>query len=235
LRRISSLAESPVLLVLRPEPGCQATLMAARELGMAAEGYPLSRIVPVAWNAPDPAMIDGLLIGSANVFLHGGAVLAALRDKPCYVVGKATAEAARAAGFAVAMQGEGGLQKVLDSIAAPAHLLRIAGEERIALDAPRGVTITTRIAYRSEALPLDPALPVLARGGVVALLHSAAAARHFSSECHRLDVDISKITLGALGPRIADAAGAGWRAVHTAAAPNDAALLELARDICNDA
>lgn len=163
-----------MLLVLRPQPGCAATLASAQALGLAAHGQPLSQIVPVPWQAPDPAAIDALLIGSANVFAHGGAALDALRDKPCHVVGKATADAARAAGFAVARQGEGGLQKVLDAIAAPARLLRIAGEEHIPLVPPQGVTITTRIAYRSAALPLDPAVPLLAGGSVIALLHSAA-------------------------------------------------------------
>lgn len=224
-----------MLLVLRPQPGCDATLAGARALGLAAHGHALSQIVPVAWQAPDPAGIDALIIGSANVFLHGGAALAALRAKPCHVVGEATAAAARAAGFPVAMQGAGGLQAVLDQIAGPAHLLRIAGEEHITLSPPQGVTITTRIAYRSEALPLDPVLPLLAQGRAVVLLHSAATARHFASECARLGVDIARLRLAALGPRIAAAAGAGWRAVHIAPVPDDAALLELARDVCNEA
>lgn len=223
-----------MVLVLRPQPGCDATLAGARALGLAAHGHALSRIVPAAWDAPDPAGIDALLIGSANVFRHGGAALDALRGKPCHVVGDATAAAARAAGFAVATAGEGGLQAVLDQIAPPAHLLRIAGEEHIALSAPEGVTITTAIAYRSEALPLDPVVPLLAQGRAVVLLHSAATARHFASECARLGVDIARLRLAALGPRIAAAAGAGWRAVHIAPVPDDAALLELACDVCNE-
>lgn len=229
------MAERPVLLVLRPEPGCAATLASAEALGLPAHGQPLSRIVPVAWEAPDPASVDALLIGSANAFLHGGEALQVLRAKPCYVVGKATAEAARAAGFAVAVEGEGGLQKVLDQIGLPLRLLRLAGEEHIALHAPQGVTITTRIVYRSKTLPLDPAAALMGQGQVIALLHSAATMRHFSEECERLGVDISQITLAALGPRIVAAAGEGWRAVQIAAAPNDAALLELAANLCNEA
>lgn len=224
-----------MLLVLRPQPGLGATLAAAQALGLAAHGCALSEIVPVDWAAPDPAGIDGLLIGSANVFAHGGAALAGVRGKPAYVVGKATADAARSAGFAVALAGEGGLQKVLDAIAPPAHLLRIAGEEHLALDVPAGITITTRIAYRSAPMPLDPVLPIFAENAVLALLHSAASARHFAMECQRLGLDISQISLAALGPRIAAAAGTGWRAVHTAPAPNDAALLEMARNICDEA
>lgn len=229
------MAEQRALLVLRPEPGLAATLAGAQALGLAAHGQALSQIVPVAWDAPDPAEVDALLIGSANAFAHGGAALDALRAKPCYVVGKATADAARAAGFAVACQGEGGLQKVLDGVAPPLRLLRVAGEEHIPLAPPHGVTITTRIAYRSAALPLDAGLPVLAQGGVIALIHSAATARHFAMECERLGVDTLHITLAVLGPRIAAAAGEGWGAVHIARSPDDAALLELARDLCNDA
>lgn len=228
------MADQPVLLVLRPQPGCAATLAAADALGLPAHGQPLSRIAPVAWDAPDPASVDALLIGSANVFLHGGTALDILRTKPCYVVGKATAEAARAAGFTVAVEGEGGLQKVLDAIAPPLRLLRLAGEEHLALHAPQGVSVAMKIVYRSENLPLDPARAVLERQGVIALLHSAATARHFAHECERLGLDISHITLAALGPRIAAAAGLGWQAVHHAALPNEAALLELAANLCNE-
>ena len=224
-----------MLLVLRPQPGLSATVAAAQALGLAVEGVALSQIAPAVWDAPDPATIDGLLIGSANVFLHGGRAMESLRDKPAYVVGQATADAARAAGFAVADVGEGGLQRVLDQLTGPLHLLRIAGEEHIPLAAPQGVRITTRIAYRSEPVPLDPAAGVLGNGGVIALLHSAASARHFAAECDRLSIDRAAVVLAALGPRIAAAAGVGWGAVHIARRPDDAALLELACDLCKEA
>jgi uroporphyrinogen-III synthase len=41
------------------------------------------------------------------------------------------------------------------------------------------------------------------------------------------------IGLAALAPRIADAAGDGWRDVRSAAQPSEAALLALARDMCH--
>ncbi len=204
------------VLALRPEPGLAATLA-------------------VAWDCPDPAGIDGLLIGSANAILHGGPHLARLREKPVYAVGEATAAAARAAGFTVAMTGSGGLQGVLDAIAAPCHLLRIAGEEHVPLTPPPGVTFAEVIAYHSVALPLDPATRLLAAGEPLALLHSAATARHFAAECDRLGLARAAIALAALGPRIAAAAGEGWGAVHTAATPDEGALLQLAFDLCAQA
>lgn len=223
------------LLALRPEPGLSATLAKARALGLSIDGVALSEIRPVAWDCPDPATIDGMLIGSANVFLQSGAHLAQLTDKPVYAVGEATADAARAAGFTVAMVGSGGLQGVLDAVRAPIRLLRIAGEEHVPLDLPPGITITTVIAYRSAVLPLDCAAPMLTVGDVLVLLHSAATARHFAAECDRLGLARERITFAALGRRIAAAAGSGWRAIHTAPHPDEASLLELVSDLCQNA
>lgn len=222
------------LVALRPEPGLAATLAKARALGLGITGLALSEIRAVAWECPDPAKVDALLIGSANVFAHGGPQLARLTAKPVYAVGEATAAAARAAGFTVAATGSGGLQGVLDTIPAPTRLLRIAGEEHVPLAPPTGVSIAAVIAYRSVPLPLDPAGPLLASGNALALLHSAATARHFAQECDRLHLARRTIALAALGPRIAAAAGEGWRAVHIAARPDEASLLELAYDLCQN-
>jgi len=223
------------LLALRPEPGLAATLERARAAGLAISGHALSEIRAVAWECPDPAGFDGLLIGSANAILHGGENLARLTDKPVYAVGEATAAAARAAGFTVALTGRGGLQGVLDAIPAPCHLLRIAGEEHVPLVAPAGVTFAEVIAYRSVMLPLDPVADLLASGEALVLLHSAATASHFASECDRLGLTRARITLAALGPRIAAAAGEGWAAIHTAERPDEAALMQLAFDLCGAA
>lgn len=229
---------SYALLALRPEPGLSATLDKARALGLAITGHALSAIQSVAWKCPDPARFDGLLIGSANAFLHGGANLDSLKDTPVFAVGEATAEAARAAGFSVAMVGSGGLQGVLDAIAGPCRLLRIAGEEHVPLTPPDGVSFDTVIAYRSVALPLDPAAPLLAAaedgGAALVLLHSAATARHFAQECDRLGLARAGLALAALGPRIASAAGEGWGAVHIAPRPDETALLDLVFDLCQE-
>jgi uroporphyrinogen-III synthase len=70
--------------------------------------------------------------------------------------------------------------------------------------------------------------------GALVLLHSAAAARHFAAECERLAVQRGAIRLAALGPRIAEAAGAGWADVRSATEANEPALLALARDMCHE-
>ncbi|HVR91422.1 MAG TPA: uroporphyrinogen-III synthase [Novosphingobium sp.] len=220
------------LIVIRPEPGCAATVTAARELGLEAHGTPLFEVFPVAWTLPDEP-VDALLVGSANAFRHGGPQLAALRDKPAYAVGSTTAFAATMAGFAVATVGAGGLQNVLDRIG-PAHtaLLRLCGQDRVALELPTGVRLAERVVYRSNPVPMpDILIQRLARPALV-LLHSAEAARHFAAECAAHSIDRNRIVLAAIGPRVAAASGTGWAQVASAHQPDDSALLALAKNLC---
>lgn len=221
------------LLVVRPEPGCSATVAAARAMGLEALGHPLFAVRPVEWQAPDPAGFDALLVGSANVFRHGGEPLAALSALPVRAVGETTAEAAREAGFAVEAMGGGGLQPVLDAVPPGARLLRLAGAERVVLAPPAGVTLTEIVVYASEPLPMESRLAAMLREPCVVALHSAGSARHFAAECERLGVDRSGVSLVTIGPRVSAAAGAGWQAVATAPSSDDAALLATARNLCH--
>ncbi|MFA6219454.1 MAG: uroporphyrinogen-III synthase [Erythrobacter sp.] len=221
------------LFLFRPEPGWHGTARAARAMGLTVRGAPLFTIEPVAWDVPGPQDYDGLLVGSANVLRHGGEGLEGLHGLPVLAVGEATADAARAAGFAVTLTGRGGLQPLLDDLAGcEMRLLRLAGEERVALIAPQGIAIETRVVYRAvaRALPADEVQP-LAAGGVVAL-HSAAAARHFAAECARLGIERSSIALAVIGPHVAEAAGQGWHSIHIAIAPDDSEVLALATALC---
>lgn len=223
------------VFALRPEPGLAATLSLARELGIRADGAPLFEVRARAWQPPEPAEIDALLVGSANAFKHGGAALSRFTGKPVHAVGARTAQAGRAMGFEIATVGSGGLQNVLDAIEGPRRLLRIAGAKHVPLDVPDNIAITTVIAYESAPLPMPPAfasgLVDGKNGNAIVLLHSAEAAGHFAHECDRLGIARGSLVLAVLGPRIAENAGSGWRAVHVAPQPDDRALLETVRDI----
>ncbi|RJY07959.1 uroporphyrinogen-III synthase [Aurantiacibacter aquimixticola] len=223
-----------MIFAIRPEPGLQATLQAARELGLAIIGRPLFEVVPLRWTAPDAEDFDALLVGSANAFRHGGGALESLSGLPVHAVGEATALAAREAGFMVGRTGQGGLQALIDRAKKTTRFLRLAGSEHVALDVPADMTVTTRILYEVRALPLTGSDEVSLRASEpLVLLHSAAAARHFASECERRELDKTRIALACIGPRVADAAGDGWRACEAAPQPNDTALLALARDMCH--
>ena len=223
------------LAVIRPQPGCDATVAAARDLGLQAHGFPLFAVRGLAWEPPAPGNFDAVLIGSANALRHGGAALATVQGKPAYAVGKATAEAARLAGLDVIATGEGGLQAVLDTVR-PEHarLLRLAGRERVELAPSAGISLMERVVYASEPLPLPAGLAGLLARRTVVLLHSGEAARHFAGLCDTRAIDRARIALVTIGPRVTEAAGSGWGALETAAAPGDHALLALAQRMCEE-
>lgn len=224
------------LIVIRPEPGCKTTVAAARALGLDAHGFPLFEVRAVAWDSPDPARFDALLIGSGNAIRHGGPAISAYLTLPVHAVGETTAREARAAGFADVRAGNGGLQPVLDGLP-PEHrrLLRLAGRERTELTPPPGVTIEERVVYESAPLPLPGALAGMLEEQCVVLLHSGEAARHFAAQCDLGQIARNGIAIAALAPRIAEAAGGGWAEVRSAATAQDQALLALAQVMCQTA
>jgi len=222
-----------VILTIRPEPGCTATARAGRAAGLAIEGQPLFEVRPLVWEAPAAEAIDALLIGSANAVRQAGSSLDSFRAKPVYSVGETTAAAAQAAGLTVASIGRADLQSLIETLTAPMRLLRLTGAEHVPLAEPAGIEIETRVVYESAPLPLPDELAAKLRGGALVLLLSAAAARHFASECDRCEVPRSTVAIAALAPRIVDAAGQGWREVRSAAERTEAALLALARDMCH--
>lgn len=224
------------IITIRPDAGCASTIALGTSFGLTIAGHPLFRIAARKWTGPEPDEVDALLLGSANAVEYGGAELARYAAKPVHGVGEATAAAARARGFAVASVGEGGLQAILDALAAlgPAgehRLLRLAGQKHVPLHLPPGVSMATRIVYAAQSLPMGEALAAKLRGAALVLLHSAEAAKHLAGECDRLSVPKERISIAALGPRILAAAGSGWAAARSASQPRDTALLALARDM----
>ncbi|MEX0341324.1 MAG: uroporphyrinogen-III synthase [Erythrobacter sp.] len=221
------------LFLFRPEPGWSVSAQTARDMGLEVRGAPLFTIEPVEWEVPSPGDFDGILAGSANVFRHGGKQLDQLTGLPVHAVGEATADAARVAGFLVGRTGRGGLQGVVDELGdRELRLLRLAGEDRVALRLPLGIEVETRVLYRAVAEHLaDTDVNLLRKGGVVAL-HSGAAAARLSGEFDRLGLERANIDLAVIGPRVAQMAGSGWRSVHTADAPGESELLALAQALC---
>ncbi len=221
------------VIVMRPARGSAGTVRQAAALGLAVRAFPLSQIEPVAWEPPAPETVDGLLLGSANATRHAGPALALYRGTPAFVVGAATAAAAEEAGLRVQLVGEGGLQQVID--AAPERdlrLLRLAARDHVALAFPPNIAVDTRIVYQACDVPMSADLASLLRAPAVVLLHSAGVATHFAAECDRHGIARETVSLAALGPRIADAAGGGWAAVRYPARPAEADLLALAREMC---
>lgn len=218
------------VLILRPQPGADESAERARALGLEPVIAPLFTVRPLGWDAPDPALYDAVMVTSANAPRHAGAALAAYTFLPCYAVGRTSGEAARAAGFGVVHEGPSDGAALVEIMAADGigSALHLCGREHIPLAHPK-LTIDSVPVYAAEAaerLP-DAAGEALA-AGALALAHSPRAAETLA----RLVPDRSRIRLAVISPNAAVAAGQGWASVHAAAAPRDAALLELAAKLC---
>lgn len=210
------------VVVLRPEPGASATADAARAIGLDALALPLFAVRPIAWRAPDANELDGIVATSANAFRHGGGELERLRRLPVHAVGAATAEAARAAGFAVATVGTSGARALAEALP-PGRYLHLTGVHHMAIE---GVPALS--CYESVAI--DPPPPLAALSGAVALVHSPrAGARLAELLDHR-----ATTTIAAISEAAAATCGTGWASVAVAEAPADAALLALAARLCQD-
>jgi len=214
------------VLVLRPEPGASATVAKALGSGLDAVAIPLFKIEPMAWQAPEAAGFDGLLLTSANAVRCAGDQVQGLRGLKTYAVGEATAEAARQAGFDVAATGDAGVDRLLGSLDPDLKLLHLCGADRRAPRDPKQ-RITPIVVYRS--ILLDAPDLSWAQGNA-ALIHSPRAGERFAELVQERD----SITIIATSPAAADAVGYGWQTVEIADQPNDDALLALAARLCNN-
>ncbi len=221
------------LVIIRPEPGASSTAELAALQNWNVVKEPLFAIRPVAWGLPDPSVYDTLVLGSANALRHGGDMLEKLKRLPVYAVGKTTAETARESGFTVAHTGAGGLAELLPELESESfgRILWLSGRDHVPVP-PHDLSIDRITVYSSDALDMSDYLHEQLAAPAVILLHSARAAEHFRAQCLDRDIDISRLSLACFGPRVAKAAGPGWRQISTAKKHSDQALLETAGQLC---
>lgn len=220
------------IAVLRPEPGNRVTASAIEGGGRIAIRLPLFVTRPIAWPIPDPAAHDALILTSANALRHGGPGLANLLDLPVHAVGRATAAAARRAGFDVVAIGEAGSDALLalSETMGVRRALHLGGRER---RVEAGGPVARAIAvYASEPLDIpDPALASLR--GSVALVHSPRAGARLGELVDKTGPGRPTIRIAAISARAAEAAGPGWDAVAVARSPDDEALLDAANRLAD--
>lgn len=214
------------VLVLRPQPGGNATVERARERGLDAILLPMFIVEPVAWDVPEPGQFDGLLLTSANAVRHGGSELEALRGMKVYAVGGATAKAASEAGFAIAAVGDMGVDQLLGAIDPELKLVHLCGAARRAPRAARQ-SITPITVYKAQ--PIDRSDLANMRDSI-ALIHSPSAGRRFAE----LVKNRESIAIAAISSAAAEAVGHGWKTIEVADQPSDKALLALAARLCNN-
>jgi len=220
------------IAVLRPEPGGSATARRIAAAGMEAICLPLFEVRPVDWRVPDADAHDLLLLTSANAVRHAGPGLAALRSLPVAAVGEATANAARAAGFAVALTGDRDAAALCDALVAAgfSRALHLAGRDRTL--ACGGPIARIETVYASE--PVMVGADAAARlAGSVALVHSARAGARLAEIVDAHGLPRNAIAVAAISAGAAEVAGDGWRAVAVSPAPADVPLIETARTLAD--
>ena len=206
---------SAEVLVVRPQPGADATAARLRAVGLTPRVVPLFEVRPRPWTAPPADDFDAVLLTSANAIRHGGNDLTALTALPAWCVGEATADAARAAGFTVARTGDSDGATLLASGDVPGRMLWLRGEDARPLQRPG---LHDLIVYASEAIDVPEARLA---GADIAMAHSPRAAMRLS----QLKSDRGRTTLMAISDAAARAAGRGWHRIVVAPRPHDAAMV----------
>ena len=230
------------LLLTRPEPDAQRTAAALRAQGHDVITAPLLRIEPAPEAQFDTGPWAAILITSANaasaVAVH--ARMTELLALPVFAVGRRSAGAMAAAGFADVTSADGNVSELVRLVGArlrpAARLLYLAGEDRsgnLAGDLrARGFAVETAVIYRAVAATrLPPAAAQALAGGVDGVLH-------FSRRSAEVFVDAARaagVLEGALqaahfclsAPIAEPLAQAGAADIRVAEHPSEAVLLAL--------
>lgn len=233
------------VLVTRPEPGASETAARLIALGLVPLKLPLQEIRPLPVDLKaveagiDGARVTSVAITSANAVRHApGELLAPWLGLPCFVVGKATAQAARHAGFTEIVEGEGNAESLAETVVAyrPSGILAyICGkvrwphfERRLA---EAGLAVTAAETYNAIGLAYDAGEIASAVGREpirYALVHSANAARSLADMTRR-DVSglFGKMTVICMSRRVAAELEDGRFDILIASEPSETAMLDL--------
>jgi uroporphyrinogen-III synthase len=226
-------ANRRTIWITRAEPGASATAARVRALGCEPIVQPLLAVRPVAHAVIDLAGAAALAFTSANAVTAFGA-LSWERGLPVFAVGDATAAAARKAGFGDVASATGDVAALAATLKARAPDLRGVivypaaarpARDLAALIADAGLTLREVAVYETVDIPPPDAfiarLPAL--DGV--LIHSARAGLLLASILRAHPAP--RLVAYALSREAARSLTPGGLArIHTAAAPNEAALLE---------
>lgn len=220
------------VLITRAADEGHATLKRLAARGHQAMLSPLLVPRPLKWEPPAES-VDAVMLTSARAAAWGG--VTSCTALPCFAVGPATAAAARRAGFVDVREGPGrGAAALMAMIAAlprpPARLLHLAGRDRTPAAAPPGIVVEVRETYAVDLADLAPgAFSALAAGGIDwAILYSPRTARWFRERLATRDLSPAGLSIAALSPEVATAAGTGWKARAIADRPTEAALFAAA-------
>jgi uroporphyrinogen-III synthase len=216
------------LLIIRPQPGADATAHRLGVAGHEALVMPLFAIEHLPVQRVSAEDYDAILLTSGNAARAAVDFLTGDHGLPIYAVGSATASAMDKLSVPASKIGTEGVAALVDMAAANGHkrLLWLAGEDHSAIPHMDGVRIDVEIVYRSAAVSMPDDFADMVREADAVILHSSRAAAHFAGQCDAVQLPRADITLATFSHAIAQTAGTGWSAIIVADAPNDAALLK---------
>lgn len=232
------------LLLTRPWEDAQETLRALEGQGHEVWLEPLLEIHDRSEAGIDLRGVQALVVTSRNG-LRAFMRLCGRRDLPVYAVGPASAAAARQAGFAEVHSGDGDAVKLADLVMheldpAAGALLHPAGRDVAGALSARlesaGYNLRRAVLYDAlSARAFSSATNALLRAGTLdaVLLYSPRTAETFTRLVVQAGLAPACETLAAfcLSPAVASAACLPWRAVHTAEAPNQEAMLAMIGEV----
>ncbi|MBZ9602138.1 uroporphyrinogen-III synthase [Phyllobacterium chamaecytisi] len=229
------------VLVTRPRPG--ATKTAERLLG---NGFlplvlPLTKIVQLPVKTPN-GKFDAIAVTSANALRQApDKVLQPFLSLPCFVVGEATAAAARARGFETVTAGDRDgaslAQTIGEELCTGARVLYVTGRVR-APDFEHALRTlgmhfkpvmtydTVLVSYTTEFL-----LEFFGKGKIDhCLLYSRWGAEEFLRLTSQMEIahHFDNTSIFCLSPRVANAlSGVNKASIHVANRPDEDALFDL--------
>lgn len=216
------------LLIIRPQPGADATAYRLRAAGHDPILKPLFAIEHLPIQRVSGDGYDALLLTSGNAARAAADFLTRDHGLPVYAVGSATATALRKLSVPVAKTGSEGVEALVRVAIADGHkrLLWMAGEDHSAIPHINGGSIDIETVYRSVSLNTPDNFADYVTQSDAVILHSSRAAAHFAGICDSLGLPRGNITLATFSATIAASGGGGWASIIVAEAPNDAALLD---------
>lgn len=224
------------LWVTRAEPGAAATAGRVHALGLEALVFPLLAVERIDI-VPDLDGVGGLVFTSANA-VRAFANLSPRRAFAVFAVGEATAEAARAAGFADVTLGASDGRALAELIVArwraASGILAVITPEAPAFDVAKalsaaGLSVRRLVLYRTVpvAVPPPDLLDALSEGLDGVLIHSPRTAEALAALPLPAAV-FADVTLYALSEACAQPLRAlPWRQIRVADHPREGALLQL--------
>jgi uroporphyrinogen-III synthase len=233
------------LIVTRPEPDGARTATKLRALGHDVELVPLLRIEPVRDVDLGAGPFAAVLMTSANALssITSHERIAELRLLPVFVVGRRTAETARAAGFADVTAADGNQRDLVRLVRARTAgpdkkpLLYLAGQDRsddLGADlAALGLPVRTVVVYRAAAASAFPdgVSNALTLGRFDGVLHFSRRTAESFLRCARAGEALRpalSVAHYCLSSQVAEPlVAAGAAVVRVASRPEEAALIEL--------